>query len=77
MSVVYGIKVAFRNIRCSMVGHRYVLVRRYDSNVQKLTCTRCHKVFGINHQVKAIVEWDDELNEVIKLCYPDKFTAES
>jgi hypothetical protein len=72
MSIGYKIRVVARDIKCSILGHQYMIVKRYSKNVQKIACKRCHKVFGINHDVRAVLEWDDELDEMIKLCYPNQ-----
>lgn len=72
MSALYQFKRFSRNIRCSILGHDYTLLKKYDNNVQKLICKRCHKIFGINHSVRAVVEWDADLEDCMKLCYPNK-----
>ena len=71
MSLVCEVKRMTRNIKCSVMGHDYVMVKRYSAKVQKIMCKRCHKVFGINHDVRAVVEWDQELDDMIKICYPN------
>ena len=51
--------------------HDYRLVKKYDNNVQKLQCTKCNKYFGINHDVKAVLPWDNDLQDMMDLCYPE------
>jgi len=59
-----------KKLKCWLFGHKYKVVIKYDDNVQKLTCTRCYRMFGINHQVRAILDWDIELENTMKLIYP-------
>lgn len=58
--------------KCYLFGHKFKPDIYYDENVQKINCERCKKKFGINHQMKALIEWDEELESVMKLIYPDK-----
>ena len=59
-------------VSCRLFGkHNYRLVKKYDNNVQKLKCTKCNKYFGINHNVKAVLPWDNELQDMMDLCYPE------
>lgn len=64
-------KKFIKRIKCKVFGHRYTTDIFYDSNVQKLKCLRCGKYFGINHSVKSILDWDQELEDTMKLIYPD------
>ncbi len=62
-----------KKLKCFLFGHKYAPDIWYDDNCQKIKCTRCDKRFGINHSVRAILEWDQELENTMKLIYPEKF----
>jgi hypothetical protein len=67
-------KKYLNKLKCKLFGHKYEPEIWFDYNVQKIRCRRCHKKFGINHDVQAIIPWDTELENVMKLCYPEKFS---
>ena len=60
-------------IKCKLLGHEYRMHTYYDDNVQKIKCARCKKYFGINHDVRSVIPWDDELEKCMKLMYPERF----
>ena len=62
---------------CKMFGHKYAPDVWYSDNMQKIKCTRCLKKFGINHDVRLVLEWDAELEAFAKLMYPEKFEVPS
>ena len=61
-----------KKIKCWVFGHQYRLEKKYSNNVQKLNCKRCGEKFGINHDVRAVLPWDQELEDLMKLIHPDK-----
>jgi len=58
------------NFPCWLIGHKQKVVKYYSDNVQKLQCQRCKKHFGICHDVRAVLPWDDELERAMKVAYP-------
>jgi hypothetical protein len=58
-------------LKCWIRGHDYIVVKVYSQNVQKLQCKRCKKHFGINHDVRCVLPWDDELEEAMKIAHPE------
>jgi hypothetical protein len=56
---------------CPFIFHHGPLreVQRFDRWVQKLRCERCGKYFGINHQVEAVLPWDDEFERFYCMLY--------
>lgn len=52
-------------IICFIFGHKLIKVPGYDRGyAAKLLCKRCNRYFGINHNVKAFVPWDKDLEEL-------------
>lgn len=51
------------NLRCLFGKHKYKITRKISDNIQELTCTRCNKEFGINHDVQAVLPLDKELKD--------------
>lgn len=64
-------KKLIRKLACMLFNHEYVMDIYYDANVQKIKCSRCGKKFGINHSVRAIIDWDAGLENDMKLIYPN------
>ncbi len=60
-------KKTYSKLWCWLKGHKYIIEVKFSNKVQKLKCTECGKSFGINHDVKSILPWDDELE---RLHYP-------
>jgi hypothetical protein len=58
---------------CLIFGHNYYVELRFSGNCQKLRCARCHKAFGINHDVRTILEWDSELEALHREINPEAF----
>jgi hypothetical protein len=53
-----------KKLLCWFFGHQYRLEKNLGFGCQKLRCKRCKAAFGINHQVKALLPWDSELEEL-------------
>jgi len=60
-------------LKCQLFGHKYKVEIWYDANVQKIKCERCFEKFGINHNIKALTKWDEDLEECMKIAYPEKY----
>lgn len=54
-------------IKCILFGHKYFLIKRLTPWSKKIGCSRCAKQFGMNDDVKCIIEWSDELEEMYKV----------
>lgn len=55
-----------RKILCYVFGHKYYLIKKLSRTTRKVGCKRCGKVWGMNDDVQALVDWDDELEEFYK-----------
>lgn len=64
-------KTIFRKLMCALFNHKYMMDIYFDRNVQKIKCGRCGKKFGINHSVEAVIEWDADLENDMRLIYPE------
>ena len=43
------------------------LIKRLTAWSRKIGCLRCHKQFGMNDDVKCLLEWSNELEEMYKI----------
>jgi hypothetical protein len=48
---------------CYIFGHKYYLIKKINRTTRKVGCKRCGKMWGMNDDVRALVEWDSELEE--------------
>ena len=48
-------------ILCKFGRHKYYLLKNMSREVQKISCRRCARVWGMHHGVQALIEWDYEL----------------
>mgnify|MGYP006921360610 CR=1 FL=1 len=59
-----------KNIVCLLFNHKYRLLRKVTSTIREVYCARCHKKFGMNDDVQAVLPLTDEFvelhNELIK-----------
>lgn len=55
-----------KKLICLIFGHKYKLVKNLSYNCQKIKCKRCDKMFSINHNMKTILDWDYELEQLHK-----------
>jgi len=47
-------------IKCKIFYHRLSIIDvSLTGNVEKVKCLRCGKSFGMNHDVKAFIRWDN------------------
>lgn len=53
-----------KNILCYLFGHKYQAIKKLSFNCHKLKCKRCDKKFAINHDMKVVLEWDLELEQL-------------
>lgn len=60
MKILKKIKIY---LTCKIFFHDLTVIKDYGYNSQKLQCKRCKKYFGINHEVKAFLPWDAELEK--------------
>lgn len=52
---------------CALLGHKYVMIRRFTSYSRQIGCTRCNRVWGMDDRVKCVVPWDKDLEDLHRL----------
>ena len=70
MKLLKGMKMKrwIRRLKCKLVGHDFDVVDVSCTGVSaKLGCKRCGDYYGINHNVRAVIRWDHELEECFTL----------
>lgn len=55
-----------KRIKCKFGYHKYFLVQELTSWSRKIGCKNCSKLFGMNDNVKIVIEWDKDLEEMYK-----------
>jgi len=53
-----------RKLMCMVLGHKYQIVERFTPAMRHIKCTRCGEHWGMNDDVRALVPWDEELEEL-------------
>lgn len=56
--------------------HRLVSIQTFDGmNGERIGCLKCHRQWAMNHSIRAILEWDRELEDMyyglLKFPRPD------
>lgn len=42
-------------------------IKKLSTTTELIICKRCRKLFAINHELKALLPWDDELKTAYEL----------
>jgi len=53
-----------KRILCKLLGHKYGYVARLSPQAHMLACHRCQKRFAMNTDVKVLLDWDLELEDL-------------
>lgn len=66
----------FKRVPCLLFGHRYVLTQKLTEQSRRIACTRCRRMFAMNDDVRAVVEWDSTFHRLyetfgVKIKYRD------
>ena len=56
-----------RPIICAIVGHNYFVLQRLTAHSRKLGCHRCGCAFGMNDDVRAVIPWSRDLENVYRI----------
>lgn len=54
-------KITMKRIICLILGHKYYRVRKLAYMSELVGCNRCGKFYGMNHDVRAILPFDQEM----------------
>jgi CRISPR/Cas system CMR-associated protein Cmr1 (group 7 of RAMP superfamily) len=54
-------------IKCKLGYHDYLVVKNLSIRCQKISCSRCKKLWAVNHEMRAILPWDYELECLYKM----------
>jgi hypothetical protein len=57
----------FERIVCALFSHKYIVQMRFSSTSRKVGCTRCNMSWGMNDDARALIPWDQELEDVYKI----------
>ena len=61
---------------CLFFGHKYVLTQKLSTQSRRLCCARCNRMFAMNDDVRAVVEWDADFHRLyekhgVKIIYQE------
>ena len=64
------------DIKCVLMGHKYILAQRLAPQSRRITCSRCSKSFAMNDDAQSIVQWDASFHRMyerhgVKIVYMD------
>jgi len=51
-------------LRCLLFGHKYIVTQRFSATSRRLACTRCHEMFAMNDEVRALVNWSSAFHQL-------------
>ena len=51
-------------LRCLFFGHKYIVTQRFSATSRRLACTRCHEMFAMNDEVRALVNWSSAFHQL-------------
>ena len=46
---------------------------KFSDNMQKIKCRHCNKKFAINHDLRAILPWDSDFEDMVKIIHDDVY----
>ena len=49
---------------CLFFRHKYVMTQNLSKQSRRVACTRCHQMFAMNDDVRAVVPWDSEFHRL-------------
>lgn len=58
-----------KKLKYLLFGHKYHIIQRFSKTSRRVECLRCGGDWGMNDQVRAIIPWCGELEEM----YQDVF----
>lgn len=44
---------------CWMPWHKWKIIEQLSRQSQKIECQYCHRQYGINHDFKVVLPWND------------------
>ena len=60
-TIIYAIQNWFQ-LKCTLLSrHHYVLDKKYNEDILKLHCKKCHKQFGVDLKSALIFTWDKNM----------------
>jgi hypothetical protein len=54
------------SIACKILGHQMVELRKLSDKTSHIGCNRCLKYWGINDELRLVVEFDEDLFSMYK-----------
>jgi hypothetical protein len=65
----------FQRLRCWLGWHRFFKITRLSAQSDHIGCKACRRQWGMNHDVRVIVPWDDVRSLYVELGYRDQEVA--
>ncbi|RXG29195.1 DUF1660 family phage protein [Leeuwenhoekiella marinoflava] len=71
MSIKAQTKNPFKRLQCKLFGHRYAILRSYQTNKKEYECSHCQKQFTENDfgELEALTPKLRRINEVMEKFY--------
>ena len=58
------IKSSLGRIVCFFFKHKYVLTQKLSPQSCRIACTRCHRIFAMNDDVRCVIDWDASFHQM-------------
>jgi hypothetical protein len=55
-----------KRLICLLRGHIFYSVMWCSERCEKVRCRRCDRAYAINHEMRAVLPWDDETERFYK-----------
>lgn len=52
---------------CALLGHKYVVLRRFSITSRQVGCTRCKCKWGMHDPTYSLIPWDKDLEDMYRL----------
>lgn len=55
-----------KRIACWIFGHQMFVVQTFGNHSRRIACHHCNGEWGMNDNVRAVIEWTPELAEMYR-----------
>lgn len=53
-----------RWLLCTIIGHKYRVVRRLNDHARKISCLCCEKAWAMHDPTRSFVPWDEDFERI-------------
>lgn len=56
-----------KRLFCAVLGHKYVVLRRFSITARQVGCSRCDRKWGMHDPTYSLIPWDKDLENLHRL----------